>query len=254
MLRFASLGSGSRGNATLIEAGSTCVMVDCGFSIVETQRRLARLDRTPDDIRAILVTHEHSDHISGVAALARRFAIPVWMTAGTSVVHGDTDLPCLDWFNGHESFAIGDLQINPFPVPHDAREPCQFVFSDGAARLGVLTDTGSITNHIRHCLDGCNALLLECNHDTRMLADGPYPPMLKRRVGGHLGHLSNTQAAELLGSIDTSALKALAIAHLSDKNNRPELARTALATVLDCPPDWIALAAQDDGLAWHGVG
>ena len=253
MLRFASLGSGSRGNATLVEAGSTCVMVDCGFSIAETQRRLARLDRTPADIQAILVTHEHSDHIGGVAALARRFGIPVWMTAGTSVVHNDTDVPVLDWFNGHEPFAIGDLSVQPFPVPHDAREPCQFVFSDGALRLGVLTDTGSITSHIRACLDGCDALLLECNHDTAMLADGPYPPMLKRRVGGRLGHLSNTQAAELLASIDTSALQALAIAHLSDKNNRPELARAALATALGCAPDWIALAAQDRGLAWHDI-
>lgn len=254
MLRFSSLGSGSRGNATLVETDQTCIMVDCGFSVIETRRRLARLGKTPADIHGILVTHEHSDHISGVAGLARRFAIPVWMTAGTSVMHADTDIPSLDWFHGHAAFAIGDLHITPFPVPHDAREPCQFVFSDGVVRLGVLTDTGSITGHIRQVLDGCEALLLECNHDTAMLANGPYPTRLKRRVGGHLGHLSNAQAADLLSSIDVSALKQLAIAHLSDKNNRPELARSVLAQILKCAPEWIAVADQATGLEWRHVG
>jgi phosphoribosyl 1,2-cyclic phosphodiesterase len=254
LLRFASLGSGSRGNATLVEVAGTCVMVDCGFSVSETKRRLARLGKTPDDITAILVTHEHSDHIGGVAAFARRFATPVWMTAGTSVAHADTEVPCLDWFSGHAPFAIGDLHVTPFPVPHDAREPCQFVFSDGAARLGILTDTGSITTHIRQLLDGCDALLLECNHDAALLANGPYPPLLKRRVGGRLGHLSNAQAAQLLDDLDTGALRHLVAAHLSDKNNRPELARAALAAALGCEPGWIGIADQADGFAWRQVG
>jgi phosphoribosyl 1,2-cyclic phosphodiesterase len=254
MLRFASLGSGSRGNATLVEAGGTCVMVDCGFSVSETRRRLARLGKNPEDIAALLVTHEHSDHIGGVAAFARRFGVPVWMTAGTSVMHADTDVPSLDWFSGHEAFAIGDLHVDPFPVPHDAREPCQFVFGDGAVRLGVLTDTGSITAHIREMLDGCAALLLECNHDAAMLAGGPYPPVLKRRVGGRLGHLSNAQAAGLLAALDTAALRHVVAAHLSDKNNRPELARAALATPLGCADDWIGIADQAQGLGWRQVG
>jgi phosphoribosyl 1,2-cyclic phosphodiesterase len=254
MLRFASLGSGSRGNATLVEAGDTCIMVDCGFSISETQRRLARLGKSADDIHAILVTHEHSDHIGGVAAFARRFRMPVWMTAGTSVMHNATDLPSLDWFDGHTPFAIGDLHITPFPVPHDAREPCQFTFSDGAVRLGILTDTGNITAHIRQQLTGCQALLLECNHDAAMLADGPYPHSLKQRVGGRLGHLSNHQAAALLAALDTATLSHLVAAHLSDKNNRPELARAALAGVLSCDPDWIGIADQVEGLDWRQVG
>ena len=253
MLRFSSLGSGSRGNATLVEAGNTCVMIDCGFSVAETRRRLARLGKAPTDIHAILVTHEHSDHIGGVAGFARRFGVPVWMTAGTSVMHSATDLPSLDWFDGHSSFSIDDLQITPFPVPHDAREPCQFVFSDGAVRLGVLTDTGSITAHIREQLNGCEALLLECNHDLVMLADGPYPPVLKRRVGGRLGHLSNRQAADLLNALDTTALRHLVAAHLSDKNNRPELARAALAGALGCESDWIGVADQAEGLGWRGI-
>lgn len=253
MLRFASLGSGSRGNATLVEAGSTCVMVDCGFSVAETQRRLARLGKTAQSLHAIVVTHEHSDHISGVAALARRFSIPVWMTAGTSVVAADTEVPALEWFNGHEPFYIGDLLVQPFPVPHDAREPCQFVFSDGKRRLGVLTDTGSVTEHIRRQLDGCDALLLECNHDADLLADGPYPAVLKRRVGGRLGHLSNAQAADLLRQLDTGPLRCLALAHLSDKNNRPDLARAAVTAALGCTPDWVRVADQAQGLAWQDL-
>lgn len=254
MLRFASLGSGSRGNATLVEAGGTCVMVDCGFSVAEAKRRLARLGKTPQDIRAILVTHEHSDHIGGVAAFARRFGTPVWMTAGTSVMHDAAELPSLEWFDGHSAFAIDALHVTPFPVPHDAREPCQFVFGDGAVRLGLLTDTGSITEHIRQQLDGCDALLLECNHDTAMLAGGPYPPSLKQRVGGRFGHLSNAQAAELLATLDTARLTHLVAAHISEKNNRPELARAALAGALGCADDWVGIADQAAGLAWRQVG
>jgi len=254
MLRFSSLGSGSRGNATLVEAGRSCVMIDCGFSCAETQRRLTRLGKSPSDIDAILVTHEHSDHISGVATFARRHKTPVWMSAGTSVMHNATDLPSLDWFDGHTAFAIGDLQITPFPVPHDAREPCQFVIGDGAVRLGILTDTGSITAHIQQQLSGCEALLLECNHDVAMLAAGAYPQSLKQRVGGRFGHLSNVQAAELLAALDTTALQHLVAAHLSDKNNRPELARAALAGVLGCAPDWIGIADQAEGLVWRQVG
>jgi phosphoribosyl 1,2-cyclic phosphodiesterase len=175
------------------------------------------------------------------------------MSAGTSVMHDASDLPSLDWFDGHSAFALGALHITPFPVPHDAREPCQFVFSDGAIRFGILTDTGSITAHIRRQLDRCDALLLECNHDTAMLADGPYPISLKQRVGGRLGHLSNRQAAELLAALDTSQLTQLVAAHLSDKNNRPELARAALAGALGCEPDWIGIADQAEGLAWRQV-
>ena len=254
MLRFSSLGSGSRGNATLVEAGRSCVMIDCGFSCAETLRRLNRLGKSPADIDAILVTHEHTDHISGVATFARRHNTPVWMSAGTSVMHNATDLPSLDWFDGHTPFAIGDLHITPFPVPHDAREPCQFVLSDGAVRLGILTDTGSITAHIQQQLTGCEALLLESNHDVDMLASGAYPQSLKQRVGGRLGHLSNDQAAALLAALDTTHLQHLVAAHLSDKNNRPELARTALAGVLGCAPDWIGIADQAEGLAWRQVG
>jgi phosphoribosyl 1,2-cyclic phosphodiesterase len=142
-MQFASLGSGSRGNATLIEAGSTLVMVDCGFSCREAERRMARLDRSPEQLSAILVTHEHGDHIRGVAVLARRYRLPVWLTRGTHLIMQDDDSLELYYIDGHNSRGLGELEVQPYTVPHDAREPCQFVFSNGARRFGMLTDTGS---------------------------------------------------------------------------------------------------------------
>jgi len=252
-MRFASLGSGSRGNATLVESGATLVMVDCGFSCRETERRLGRLGRTPDQLSALLVTHEHGDHVRGVPLLARKYGLPVWLTRGTHGMLRDTDLPVVQYFDGHSSVEIGDLCISPFTVPHDAREPCQFVFENGMRRFGLLTDTGRMTPHIIESLDGCDALLLECNHDADMLAGGPYSAALKRRVGGPLGHLSNGQARALLEALDCSSLQHLVAAHLSDKNNRPALARTALGAALDCAEDWIGVADQDAGLDWRSI-
>lgn len=252
-MRFASLGSGSRGNATLVEADTTLVMIDCGFSCRETERRLSQLGRTPVDVDAILVTHEHGDHVRGVPPLARKYDLPVWMTRGTRRMLRDDRLPCVNHFDGHSGFTIGALEVHPFTVPHDAREPCQFTFEHGELRLGVLTDTGRLTPHILECLHDCDALLLECNHDADMLANGTYPDSLKVRVGGALGHLSNAQASALLSQLDTSRLQHLVAAHLSDKNNRPSLARAALAGVLECEPDWIGIADQEEGLDWRTI-
>jgi phosphoribosyl 1,2-cyclic phosphodiesterase len=249
-MRFASLGSGSRGNATLIEAGTTRILLDCGFSVAETQRRLARLGIEVSELSAILVTHEHGDHVGGVGPLARRFKLPVYLTHGTAHRANTGDLPQRHCIDSHGVFSIGDLECQPFPVPHDAQEPVQFVFSDGCHRLGVLTDTGSITAHITDVLAGCDAMLLECNHDEEMLADGPYPPSLKSRVGGRFGHLSNGQAAGLLHALDTSVLQHVVGAHLSDKNNTPWLARQALAEALGANLDEVRLADQEDGLEW----
>jgi phosphoribosyl 1,2-cyclic phosphodiesterase len=252
-MRFASLGSGSRGNATLVEAGATRVLLDCGFSCAETEKRLTRLGLDAQRVDAILVTHEHSDHISGVARFSRRFGIPVWMTAGTEAVHRGGEVAAWHCFSSHQPFCIGDLEVAPYPVPHDAREPCQFVFSDGAVRLGVLTDAGSITAHMVQALDGLDALILECNHDPELLARGPYPVRLQQRVGGRYGHLSNQQAADLLRQIATSRLQHLVAAHLSEKNNRVDLARAALAQVLHCAADDISVAEQETGIAWRDI-
>lgn len=252
-MRFASLGSGSRGNGTLVEANGTCLLIDCGFSLKETRSRLARLGKTPEDLAAVVVTHEHSDHISGAGLVARNHNIPLWMTPGTRAQYNNGFVPDLRVFSHHETFSIDAIEIQPFPVPHDAREPAQFVFSDGNHRLGLLTDTGSRTEHVEKMITGCDALLLECNHDPDMLAQSHYPESTKARISGDLGHLSNSQAAEILNAIDHSGLQHIVAMHLSEKNNNAKLARKALADVLDCSTDWIDVATQDEGLDWRTI-
>jgi len=254
-LRFSSLGSGSEGNALLVQVAGTSIMMDCGFGLAETEGRLARAGLLPADLNAILVTHEHSDHIGGVARFARKHGVPVWLTHGTAKVLTDGSLPMAlrHYVDPHEAFAVADIQVTPYFVPHDAYEPVQYVFSDGNARLGVLTDTGSITAHIQETLSGCDALVLECNHDLDMLMNGPYPVSLKRRVAGKFGHLDNMTAASLLSSIDCSRLKHVLAAHLSKQNNLPELATAALAEALSCASDWIGIANQTEGFAWREV-
>lgn len=250
-MRFASLGSGSKGNALIVESGRTRILIDCGFGPRELTSRLARLGLAPDDLAAILVTHEHGDHVGGVARAAARFSIAVHMSHGTCAaadLAGQTEVAL---FDSHTAFAIGDLQIQPFPVPHDAREPTQFVVSDGEWRLGVLTDAGCVTPHMVEMLDGCDGLVLECNHDAEMLRTGSYPWQLKQRVGGRLGHLDNAAAASLLGRVDRRRLQHVVAAHLSEQNNTPDLARAALASVLGCPERDVAVADQQQGFDWR---
>lgn len=251
MMRFAYLGSGSKGNAAVISAGATTILLDCGLGLREAEQRLERLGLKPEDLAAIVVTHEHADHISGVAPLAQRYGLPVWLTAGTKAGWKEAPRELVRRMNPHDPFEIGDLHIQPYPVPHDAREPCQHVFSDGAFRVGVLTDAGSATPHMRRALDRCDALLMEFNHDLEMLMSGSYPPPLKRRVASDRGHLSNAQAAELLGSLDCTRLKHLVLTHISETNNTPEHALRAAAGALDCEQDWIVCAHQREGLGWR---
>lgn len=227
-MRFCSIGSGSRGNGTLIEWDGTCVLVDCGFSLAETEARLQARGRRPQDLTAILVTHEHGDHIRGVAALSRRYGVPVYMTAGTWRGYGRDDLSLLHCISDHEPFRVGALQVSPVPVPHDTREPCQYILGNGARRVGVLTDLGSITAHVLAEYQACDALLLEFNHDETLLQAGPYPPSVKQRVASDWGHLSNRQAAALLGRLPKERLQHLVVAHVSEVNNSPEHAREAL--------------------------
>lgn len=253
-MRFAYLGSGSQGNGLVVEADGARLLLDCGFTVTETIGRLARLGLQPSDLDAIVVTHEHDDHIRGVSSFSRRFSIPVWATHGT--VRGARDGfrgVTLHRIDGYREFAIGGLHVQPYPVPHDAGEPAQFVFSDGRLRFGVLTDVGCATPHIQSVLSGCDALALECNHDPEMLRGGPYPESLKRRVGGRFGHLSNEAAGALLASLDRSRLQHVVAVHLSLKNNTPALARAPLAAVLGCDPDWIAAADQFTGLDWRDI-
>ena len=257
-MRFASLGSGSEGNALLVESVSgtttTRVLLDCGFSAKEVERRLARLDVRADQIDAILITHEHADHIGGALTLARKWSIPLHMSWGTARAVGADDAPVdLRVLWGDESVMVGDLEVLPYTVPHDAREPLQYVFSDGASRLGVLTDVGVATAHITNVLSGCDALVLECNHDSEMLAQSRYPYSLKARIAGSYGHLSNAAAAGILEVLDRSRLRYVVAAHLSQQNNTAALAGAALAGVLGAQACEIVIATQEDGFAWLAV-
>jgi len=253
IVRFASLGSGSAGNATLIAAADTCLLLDCGFTIKETVRRLANLGVSPESLTGIAVTHEHADHAGGVGPLARRFDLPVWATYGTLAMLRDSDLPRITPIHAHRSLQIGDLEVHPFPVPHDAAEPCQFVFACRDARLGVLTDTGSITAHIVSHLRGCRSLILECNHDADMLRAGPYPPAVQARVASPYGHLGNHQAAELLQKLATDELDTLLLAHISGNNNTPEEALRCVSAALGCAPDWPGVLRQESESDWFEV-
>jgi phosphoribosyl 1,2-cyclic phosphodiesterase len=260
-MRFCSLGSGSGGNATVVESGRGAstrrLLIDCGFSLRELASRLARLGLTCVDLHAVFITHEHGDHIGCATALARRHRVPLWMSRGTWRAIGEPELNGLLHFaRDGQAIDIGELQLTPFTVAHDAQEPLQLRCSDGARQLGVLTDVGSITPHLLAHLQRCDALLLECNHDREMLAASRYPASLKARVGGRLGHLSNDTAAQILSACVHGGLKHLVAAHLSEHNNTPQLARSALAPVCGGRPgdivvadprlgfDWLDLAAQ----------
>lgn len=255
-MRFALLGSGSAGNGLVVQAGNTTVLLDCGFSLRETTLRLARLGLELQHLAGILLTHEHDDHARGAFRLAANCGHPLFLTHGTLAALGNTpagiDVRIID---SHSAFGLGDMAIHPYPVPHDAREPVQYVFGDGARRLGVLTDTGTSTPHIEAMLSGCQALVLECNHDLELLmGNHRYPPALKQRISGDYGHLDNTAAATLLSRLDTRSLQHIVAAHLSEKNNRPPLARSALCGVLECAQECIHVASQAQGTSWLQIG
>lgn len=254
-MRVAALGSGSKGNAILVCQDDMLVLVDCGFSLVETRRRMARLGCSPEDLSAILLTHEHSDHIKGVPVLARATGVPVYATAGTwrglspahvrgvrqeTLRHG----VCLD---------LGALQVMPVAVPHDAREPVQFVLQAAGRKLGILTDLGSVTEALSHAYSACHALLLESNHDPHMLARGSYPQALKQRVASNQGHLSNAQAAAFLDSLELHALQHLVLCHMSEKNNSHARVEAAFETAKLQPRTSMQIACQTEGFCWLSI-
>ncbi|MFY8102893.1 MAG: MBL fold metallo-hydrolase [Ramlibacter sp.] len=258
MLRFKSLGSGSSGNATLVQArdGTTVthLLVDCGLGVREFARRLGRAGMLSDQIDGIFITHEHTDHIGSARSLALRHRIPIWMSAGTYAAIGEPDLQgLLRIARDGEAVALGNLQFTPFTVPHDAREPLQLHCTDGATRLGILTDLGHVTSHVLSSLAGCRSLLLECNHDPDMLTNGPYPHFLKRRVGGDWGHLANGVAAGTAAALVPGGLRQVVAAHLSKINNHPALARAALASALGGEPGDFPVADAATGCGWLDV-
>jgi len=231
-LRFTVLGSGSSGNATLVAAGSTRVLVDAGFSGRELSRRLSARDTDPCDLDAILITHEHADHVRGAGVMARAHGTPVLMTAGTRRA-------CKDLFKGTEEireyrpglpFAVGDLLVEPFATVHDAADPAAFTVVDrtNGARLGVATDLGRPTAHVKHVLRGCDALIIESNHDKVLLSNAGYPAPVRSRIASSHGHLSNEAAAAFVCELFSPRLGAVVLVHLSERSNTPGLARATM--------------------------
>jgi phosphoribosyl 1,2-cyclic phosphodiesterase len=256
-MRFASLGSGSEGNGLVVQAGATSLLLDCGFGLADTARRLLRLNLTPENLDGIVVTHEHDDHVGGVPRFARKHEIPVYLTYGTFVAAGVSRFEGVEVniVDSHTALPVNDVELRPFPVPHDAREPAQFVFSDGDKSLGVLTDTGVSTSHIEAMLSAVDALVLECNHDLDMLMNSAYPYSLKQRISGRLGHMDNSTAAGLLRALhkDNRRMQHVIAAHLSKQNNTPALAQRALAEAMDCDAEWIGVATQGEGFGWRDI-
>ena len=257
MLRFRSLASGSSGNATLIEGSDglhrTRVLVDCGLGLRQLIARLAAEGLCPADLDGIFITHEHGDHIGCAPMLVARYGVPLWTSAGTAQYAAFAGLEsALNLVRDGQVFAIGGLQLHPFTVPHDAREPLQLRCTDGDRVLGLMTDIGHVTGHALAALAGCHALVLESNHDVKLLAQSRYPDFLKRRVGGQHGHLSNVQAAAALGALHHDRLNTVVAAHLSERNNRPELVSRAFAAVLGCGEADVLLAERH-GRGWLDV-
>jgi phosphoribosyl 1,2-cyclic phosphodiesterase len=255
MLRFRNLGSGSAGNATIVEARSgasvTRLLVDCGLGIRQLDQRLGDAGLVASDIDAIFITHEHSDHIGCARKVALRHRTPVWMSHGTHAGTGAADFDgLLRIASDGEAIALGELGVMPFTVPHDAREPLQLRCTDGATSLGILTDLGHATDHVLTHLADCQAMLLECNHDPDLLAASSYPAFLKKRVGGTHGHLSNARSCAIAAALNHPGLTTVVAAHLSRQNNRPELARAALAQALGRSPEDIGVADQVTGTHW----
>ena len=255
MLRFRSLGSGSTGNATLVEASSggrtTRLMVDCGFGIRQLEARLANAGLQISDLNAIFITHEHGDHIGCAHTVSVRHRIPIWMSEGTWLATGGRDYAGqLQFARDGVAIDLGGLNVEPFTVPHDAREPLQLTCSDGARRLGILTDLGHATPHVLNHLVRLDALLLESNHDNELLANSAYPAFLKHRVGGQYGHLSNAAAAEIARAAHHAGLRHVVAAHLSEENNRPELVRQSLAAALGCAAADVMTADAANGFPW----
>lgn len=232
-----SLRSGSRGNASLVSGGNTKLLVDCGVSGKSVTSALADVDVYPEDISAIAVTHEHIDHIAGIGVMMRRYHIPVWANAATWTAMesqvGKIDKSLVNIFDNDSSFEIGEIGVKPFSIPHDAADPVGYSFMCGDEKVAVATDIGELKKDLFEAIRGSKTILLESNHDVNMLEIGKYPPQLKRRIRGKLGHLSNDDAGRAAEFLVRLGTERIILGHLSEENNYPELARQTVICVLN---------------------
>lgn len=232
-----SLRSGSRGNASLVSGGNTKLLVDCGVSGKSVTSALADVDVYPEDISAIAVTHEHIDHIAGIGVMMRRYHIPVWANAATWAAMesqvGKIDKSLVNIFDNDSSFEIGEIGVKPFSIPHDAADPVGYSFMCGDEKVAVATDIGELKKDLFEAIRGSKTVLLESNHDVNMLEIGKYPPQLKRRIRGKLGHLSNDDAGRAAEFLVRLGTERIILGHLSEENNYPELARQTVICVLN---------------------
>lgn len=246
-MRISLLASGSSGNAAVVEAGGTCVLIDCGISCRQLVARMEALGIDPGRIEAVLLTHEHDDHVKGLEVFLRRHPVPVLATPGT--VQGMAAPPArAETLTCGRELRLGALTVLPVPTSHDAREPVGFLLESAGHRVGFVTDTGVVTQLLAERLTGCHALLLECNHDRDMLRVGPYPWPLKQRIASRTGHLSNEQSCGALDRLVHSGLEVVVGLHLSRTNNNPDLVARELAAVLAGSGVRFAVAAQDRAL------
>lgn len=249
------LASGSRGNAILVEAAQTRVLIDAGLSARELCRRLDLIGVVPESLDALLISHEHGDHIRGLGPLARRLKLPVYLHTAVAGRLADTGVPeRVREFEEGQELEIGNISIRPFSITHDAHAPVGFTLDSAEGKIGVATDLGIATRLVAQQLQGCRILVVEANHDEVMLRDGPYPWPLKQRVRSTHGHLSNRASSELLGQLLWNGLEAVLLAHLSETNNCPALARTAAVEVLaqqnTCSPK-LLVGVQGTPVGWR---
>ena len=252
------LASGSRGNATLVESSSARILVDAGISCRETFKRLKSIGRDPREISAVLITHEHSDHISGLATLAKKLKVPIFMTGATHLAWARTvkdssgeppQVAKLEVFSPGRSFQVADITVTPFTIPHDAADPVGFTFRAEGAKVAVVIDLGympaSVCDHLRKC----DVLIVESNHDLEMLRGGSYPWSVKQRVMSRVGHLSNESLAQFFAQDYDGGASYIVLAHLSEQNNHPEIAlraaENALGLQMTLLQNRVMLAAQN---------
>ncbi len=250
-VRMTVLASGSRGNSTVLSSAKTSILVDAGLSCRETLKRMAKAGEDPLALKGIVITHEHSDHVAGINVLARKLRIPVYMTGAThdawrkwtrslgpkrklETENGSkARIEQLELFKSGSSFQIGDIEVMPFTIPHDAVDPVGFTFTVEGVKIGICTDIGHMTENVRYYLRGCDGLMIESNHDLEMLRGGPYPWSVKQRVMSAVGHLSNHALAEFFNDGYDGGAAFVMLAHLSENNNHPELARNCAEAALE---------------------